>query len=181
MKKKQVVLGITGSIAAYKAADIANILVNANCDVHVVMTKAGAAFVTPLTLQTLTKNHVYVDVLQEQNPSEVVHIALAQKADLFLIAPATANVIGKLAWGIADDMLTSTALAMRDTKKMIAPAMNTNMYENPVVQENLKILETRGFQVIEPRESMLACGTIGKGALASVDTVVTLAKEALGI
>jgi len=176
---KHIVLGVSGSIAAYKAADIVQRIKKSGNDVTVVMTKAAAGFITPLTMQALSKNHVYVEVLQEQNPSEIVHIDLARKADLFLIAPATANVIGKIAGGIADDMLTSTALAMKDIPKLIAPAMNTRMYENPAVCENLAVLSKRGYQIIEPRESLLACGDTGKGALASVDTIIQKISESL--
>lgn len=169
---KKIILGVTGSIAAYKAADIANRLVKADCDVHAVMTKAATGFLTPLTMQALTKNRVYVDVLQGDDPAQIVHVSLPQSADLLLIAPATANMIGKLACGVADDMLTSMALAANGIPLLIAPAMNTKMFENPAVQENLATLKRRGWQVIEPREDRLACGVIGNGALADVDTIV---------
>lgn len=169
---KTVILGVTGSIAAYKAADIANGLVKRDYDVHVVMTKTGASFITPLTMQALTKNRVFVDVLQEDDPSEIIHVALPQKAGLFLIAPATANIIGKIAVGIADDMLTSMVLATHGIPKLIAPAMNTRMYENPATQENLQKLQGRGWTVIEPREAQLACGYTGKGAMAEVDAII---------
>ncbi|MCL2421644.1 MAG: phosphopantothenoylcysteine decarboxylase [Defluviitaleaceae bacterium] len=169
---KTIILGITGSIAAYKAADIANNLVKNKYDVHTVMTKAGAAFITPLTLQSLTKNRVFVDVLQEDDPSKIVHIALPEKADALLIAPATANIIAKIAAGIADDMLSSMVLAVHDIPKIIAPAMNTRMYENPATQENLQTLVRRGWTVIEPREARLACGYVGKGALAELQTIL---------
>lgn len=169
---KTIILGITGSIAAYKAADIANGLVKLDYDVHVVMTKAGASFITPLTMQALTKNRVYVNVLQEENPAEIVHIALPQKADLLLIAPATANIIAKIAGGIADDLLTSMVLATYGIPKLIAPAMNTRMYENPATQENLQKLKSREWDVIEPREARLACGYVGKGAMAEVDVII---------
>lgn len=170
---KTVILGITGSIAAYKAADIANNLVKKGHDVHAVMTTAGASFITPLTLQALTKNRVFVDTLQEDDPSEIIHISLPQRADALLIAPATANIIAKIATGIADDMLSSMVLATPpDTPKIIAPAMNTRMFENTATQENLQTLIDRGWQVIEPRESRLACGYVGKGAIADVDVIV---------
>ena len=177
---KTIILGITGSIAAYKSADIANNLVKRGYDVHAVMTKAGASFITSLTLQTLTKNRVFTDVLQEEDPSEVVHVALPQRADLFLIAPATANIIAKIAHGVADDMLTGMVLAVKDTtKKMIAPAMNVYMYENPATQDNLQTLKRRGWIIIEPREARLACGYVGKGALADVNTVIEKAEAVL--
>lgn len=169
---KNIILGITGSIAAYKAADIANILTKDGYNVDVIMTKGGMAFITPLTLQTLSKNRVYNDVFQEDYPREVKHISLAKKADLLLIAPASADIIGKMANGIADDMLTSVILAIRDIPRFIAPAMNTNMYENPIVQNNLERLRKYGFEIIEPKESRLACGDLGKGALADVDTII---------
>ena len=178
---KNIVLGITGSIAAYKAADIVTKLTKESCTVNVVMTKASTQFITPLTLQTLSKNQVYSDVFQEECPSEVKHITLAQNADLLLIAPATANIIGKLANGIADDMLTSLYLATKDIPILIAPAMNSRMYENPAVKENLLKLESRGFTVIEPRESMLACGYVGKGAIADISTIVSAVKKQLAM
>ena len=163
---KTIILGITGSIAAYKSADIANNLVKKQYDVHTVMTKAGASFITPLTLQALTKNRVFVDVLQEDDPSKIIHIALPEKADILLIAPATANIIAKIAAGIADDMLSSMVLAVHGIPKLIAPAMNTRMYENEATTHNLEILKNRGWEVIEPRTARLACGYEGKGALA---------------
>ena len=169
---KTIILGVTGSIAAYKAADIVSGLIKQDCDVHVVMTKSGSAFITPLTMQALSHNRVYVDVLQEDSPKEIVHIALPQKADLLLVAPATANIIGKIANGIADDMLTSMILAAYGIPKLIAPAMNTRMYENEATQHNLQILQQRGWTLIEPRVARLACGYEGKGALAEVGTVI---------
>ena len=169
---KNIVLGVTGSIAAYKAADIANILTKEGCNVDVILTKGGAEFITPLTLQALSKNRVLTDVFQEDWPQEIKHISLAKKADLLLVAPASADVIAKLAGGIADDMLTTTALAMRGIPLLIAPAMNTNMYENPIVQENLQKLARFGWEIIDPKEARLACGDLGKGALADVKTIV---------
>lgn len=176
---KNIILGVTGSIAAYKAADIANILTKDGYNVDVIMTKGGTVFITPLTLQTLSKNRVYTDVFQEDYPREVKHISLANKADLLLVAPASADIIGKMANGIADDMLTSVILAVRDIPRIIAPAMNTNMYENPIVQNNLKKLKAYGYEIIEPREARLACGDVGKGALASVETIIDTVKKAL--
>jgi len=178
---KNVVLGVTGSIAAYKAAEIVSQLTKNPCDVHVVMTKGAAEFISPLTMRTLSKNKVYSDVFQEDCPSEVKHITLAQNADLLLIAPATANIIGKLANGIADDMLTCAALAASGIPKLIAPAMNTRMYENPAVQENICKLKKFGYEIIEPKESLLACGSFGKGALADVSEIVSVALSRLGI
>lgn len=169
---KNIVLGVTGSIAAYKAADIANLLTKDGYNVDVILTRGGAAFITALTLQTLSKNRVCTDVFQEDSPSEVRHISLAKKADLLLVAPATADVIGKMANGIADDMLTSVVLAMRGIPRFLAPAMNTAMYENPIVQDNLERLRSCGFEIIEPREARLACGDLGRGAMADADAIV---------
>lgn len=178
--KKNIILGITGSIAAYKAAEIANTLTKEGHSVHVIMTKGGMQFITPLTLQTLTKNKVHTDVFDPGDPSEVTHISLAQKADLFLVAPASADFIAKAACGIADDMLTSVLLALRKIPILVAPAMNTAMYHNPVTQRNIRTLQEFGFQMIEPREGMLACGEMGKGALAKTEDIVARVHEALG-
>lgn len=178
---KTIVLGVTGSISAYKAADIVSGLTKLNCTVNVVMTKAATQFITPLTLQTLSKNKVYTDVFQEDCPEEIKHITLAKNADLLLIAPATANIIGKLANGIADDMLTSLYLAVKDIPMLIAPAMNSRMYENKTVSDNFIKLTDNGFTLIEPRESLLACGVIGKGALADVSKIISTVKSALSI
>ncbi|MGI5979654.1 MAG: phosphopantothenoylcysteine decarboxylase [Oscillospiraceae bacterium] len=169
---KNIVLGVTGSIAAYKAADIANILTKEGYNVDVILTRGGAQFITALTLQALSKNRVLTDVFQEDWPQEVKHISLAKKADLLLVAPASADIIAKLAYGIADDMLTTTALAMSGIPKLIAPAMNTNMYENPVVQDNLQKLAHYGWEIIDPKEARLACGDLGKGALADVKAII---------
>lgn len=171
-----IILGVTGSIAAYKAADIVNILTKDGCNVDVIMTKGGTAFITPLTMQALSKNKVYTDVFQEDYPKEIKHISLSKKADLLLIAPATADIIGKLANGIADDMLTSVVLAVRDIPMLIAPAMNTKMYENPIVQDNIAKLKKYGFEIIEPKEALLACGDLGKGALADVTKIIKIVK-----
>ncbi len=174
-----VILGVSGSISAYKASDIANELTKRKIQVHVLMTKNSTAFITPLTLQTLSKNPVHLDVLTEEKPDQINHIDLAKKADLFLIAPASANIIGKLANGIADDMISTVALALPDIPKFIAPAMNTRMYDNPVVQRNLHLLKDFGYQEIEPRTSLLACGDFGKGALATVENILEVVLKAL--
>jgi phosphopantothenoylcysteine decarboxylase/phosphopantothenoylcysteine decarboxylase/phosphopantothenate--cysteine ligase len=176
---KNIILGVTGSIAAYKAADIVNIFTKNGYNVDVIMTKGGTAFITPLTLQTLSKNRVYTDVFQEDYPREIKHISLAKKADLLLVAPASADIIGKVANGIADDMLTSVILAIRGIPCILAPAMNTNMYENPIVQNNLKKLKEYGYEIIEPKESRLACGDLGKGALANIEIIVDTVKKRL--
>ncbi|MBR6473089.1 MAG: phosphopantothenoylcysteine decarboxylase [Firmicutes bacterium] len=167
-----IILGITGSIAAYKACDIANELTKEGHSVKVIMTKAGAEFVTPLTFMTLTKNRVYTDVFDNQDPGNVEHIALAKEADLFVVAPASADFMAKAAAGIADDMLTTALLAYRDKPVLICPAMNTNMYENPLTQRNIGILKDIGFGFVEPKEAYLACGTVGRGALAGVDDIL---------
>ncbi len=177
--KKNIILGITGSIAAYKAADIANTLTKEGHSVHVIMTKAAMEFITPLTLQTLTKNKVHTDQFAPYIPSEVEHISLAQKADLFLVAPASADFIAKVAAGIADDMLTTVLLAARNIPIFVAPAMNTAMYENPITQRNIKMLTEFGFQFIEPREALLACGDLGKGALAETEDILSQVRKAL--
>ena len=177
--KKNIILGITGSIAAYKAADIANTLTKEGHSVHVIMTKAAMEFITPLTLQTLTKNKVHTDQFAPYIPSEVEHISLAQKADLFLVAPASADFIAKAAAGIADDMLTTVLLAARNIPILVAPAMNTAMYENPITQRNIKMLTEFGFQFIEPREALLACGDLGNGALAEPEDILSQVRKAL--
>ena len=170
-----ILLGVTGSIAAYKAADITSRLTKLGHNVDVILTESGSKIITPLTLQTLSKNKVYMDMFEEITPSEVKHISLAKKADVVLIAPATANIIGKIAYGIADDFLSTVVMAAaKDTPVFIAPAMNTNMYENPIVQDNIEKLRSYGYRFIEPKESLLACGDLGKGALADVDTIVEI-------
>lgn len=176
---KTVIVGISGSISAYKACDIVSQLTKKNYQVHVLMTKSACQFVTPLTLQTLSKNRVYVDVFDKEEPGFVSHIELAKMADLVLIAPASANLIARLAYGMADDMLTSCLLAIDDVPVFIAPAMNEKMYEHVCVQENLKTLKSRGYIEIEPRESLLACNDWGKGALEQVDVIVAHVESVL--
>lgn len=171
LKGKNIVLGVTGGIAAYKACDIASRLIKLGADVHVIMTKAACEFVAPLTFKTLTNNKVHTSIFDE-NDVGVPHIDLAQGADLLLVAPATANFIGKAANGIADDMLTTTILAASNKKIMISPAMNSHMYENPAVQENIAKLISRGFVVIKPALGRLACGDVGIGKLPEVDEIV---------
>ena len=159
---KTVILGVTGSIAAYKAADLASRLKKQHADVHVIMTKNAGYFINPITFETLTGNKCLTDTFDRNFSFEVEHISLAKKADLALVAPATANVLAKLANGIADDMLTTTLLACT-CPIMAAPAMNTRMYENPITQDNLAFLQGYGYRVIEPAEGLLACGDSGKG------------------
>jgi len=170
---KEILLGITGSIAAYKAADIANQLTKKNIIVHTIMTNSATKFITPLTLQTLTKNKVYTDMFEEVFYPDVRHISLAQKIDCCVIAPATANIIGKLANGIADDMLSTVVMAIRGKPIIICPAMNTAMYENPVTQANIQKLKSYGYKLIDPKVSLLACNDVGKGALADVELIIT--------
>ncbi|WP_423215530.1 phosphopantothenoylcysteine decarboxylase [Streptococcus equinus] len=170
---KTILLAVSGSISAYKSADLANELTKSGYDVHVLMTKAATDFITPLTLQVLSKNAVHLDVMKEDDPKSVNHIELAKKADLFVLAPASANTLAKLAHGMADNIVTATALALpAETPKLIAPAMNTKMYDNPLTQRNISILKEVGYQEIEPRSSLLACGDVGRGALAEQDTIL---------
>lgn len=171
LKGKTVLLGVTGGIAAYKAAALASALVKLNAAVEVVMTKNATEFITPLTFEELTGRRVMVDTFDRNFQHQVEHISLAQRTDLMIIAPATANVCAKLAHGLADDMLTTTALACR-CPKLIAPAMNTNMYENPVTQDNLNLLKRYGWEVIEPASGRLACGAVGKGKLPEPEVLV---------
>jgi phosphopantothenoylcysteine decarboxylase/phosphopantothenoylcysteine decarboxylase/phosphopantothenate--cysteine ligase len=175
----RVLLGVTGSVAAYKAADLAHRLTKDGHAVDVVLTRAASEFVTPLTFRTLTGRPVYTDLFTDPF-DDVRHITLARSADLALVAPATANVVGKLAHGLADDYLTTVLLALRGQPRFVAPAMNTAMYDNPVVQANLAALRGYGWQIIEPAEGLLACGDVGRGALASVDALVERVYEELG-
>lgn len=164
LKGKHVVLGVTGSIAAYKTAGLASMLVKKGCHVHVLMTENATNFINPITFETLTGNKCLVDTFDRNFEYSVEHVALAKQADVVMIAPASANVVAKLAHGLADDMLTTTVLACR-CKKIIAPAMNTNMYENPIVQDNIKICEAYGMEVIKPAVGYLACGDTGAGKM----------------
>lgn len=174
----QITLAVTGSISAYKAADIISQLTKLGLEVKVLMTPAAQKFITPLTLQVLSKNPVGLDVLLEDDPKRIEHIDIGKETDLFLVAPASANTIAKLAIGLADNMVTSTALALPlGTKKLLAPAMNTKMLEHPATQRNLKLLQDYGYQIIQPRDTVLACGDKGSGALASVETIVETVKE----
>lgn len=175
MNSKQIVLGITGGIAAFKAASVASQLAQRGADVRVIMTRSATKFITPLTMQVLSRNHVAMDTFDEHNPEVVNHIHLADHADLFIIAPATANVIAKLAHGLADDMLSTTILASR-SPIVLAPAMNVNMYQNPALQENMAILKKRGMYFIDPTEGQLACGYVGKGRMAEPEQIVEWAE-----
>ena len=164
LKGKTVILGITGSIAAYKMANVASMLKKLHCNVEVIMTKNAVNFINPITFETLTGNKCLIDTFDRNFQFQVEHISLAKRADLLMVAPASANIIGKLANGIADDMLTTTALACT-CQKIIAPAMNTNMYLNPIVQDNMKRLQNYGFEMVEAASGHLACGDSGIGKL----------------
>lgn len=164
LKGKNIVLGVTGSIAAYKIAGLASMLVKKGCKVHVLMTQNATNFINPITFESLTGTKCLVDTFDRNFQFNVEHVSLAKLADVVMIAPASANVVAKLAHGLADDMLTTTVLACR-CKKIIAPAMNTNMYENPIVQDNLKICESYGMEVIKPAVGYLACGDTGAGKM----------------
>lgn len=164
LKGKTVVLGVTGSIAAYKIASLASMLVKQHACVHVIMTQNATNFITPITFETLTGHKCLVDTFDRNFEFQVEHVALARQADLVMIAPASADVIGKLSHGIADDMLTTTLLACR-CPRMISPAMNTAMYENPIVQDNLSVLKHYGYEIIEPASGHLACGDTGAGKM----------------
>lgn len=181
LKGKTVVLGVTGSIAAYKIAYLASALVKLHADVNVIMTKNATNFINPITFETLTGNKCLIDTFDRNFQFNVEHVALAKRADIFMVAPASANVIGKIAHGIADDMLTTTIMASK-CPKLISPAMNTNMFENPILQDNLKILEKYGYEIINPASGYLACGDTGAGKMPEPETLLqyilrTIARE----
>jgi phosphopantothenoylcysteine decarboxylase/phosphopantothenate--cysteine ligase len=178
LKDTVVVLGVTGGIAAYKAVELLRLLTKAGATVHVVMTRSATEFVTPLTFQTLSMNPVHTELFNLISEQEIGHISLADRADLFIIAPATANVIGKLAHGIADDMLTTTVMATK-APVLIAPAMNVNMYQNPLYQENEARLKAHGYLFVEPARGMLACGWEGEGKLQEPAAIFEAALAAL--
>ena len=176
----KITLAVSGSISAYKVADLTSQLIKAGHEVTVIMTKAATAFITPLTLQALSKNLVHTDIMLEENPASIKHIDVAKETELFLVAPASANTIAKLAHGLADDMLSAVALAIpAGVPKLIAPAMNTNMYLNLATQDNLEKLARYGYQEIKPREALLACGDFGTCALAELDVILERVKEIL--
>ena len=186
LKGKTVLLGVSGGIAAYKIANLASMLVKKGAEVHVIMTENACNFITPTTFETLTGNKCVVDTFDRNFQFNVEHVALAKKADVFMVAPATANVMAKLSHGIADDMLTTTFLASR-CPKIVAPAMNTAMYENPITQDNIKTLEKYGIEVIQPATGYLACGDTGAGKMpepeelyAYIERTVAREKDMLG-
>lgn len=178
MDKKCVVVGVTGGIAVYKALDVISTLRKNDIEVRVIMTKSATEFVTPLSFQSLSQNMVITDMFDEPKAWEIQHISLAKRADLFLVVPATANIIGKVANGIADDMLSTTIMATK-APVVFAPAMNTNMYENPMVQENINKLKKHGYKFIEPASGRLACGDEGKGKLADTKLISEIALSML--
>ena len=187
LKGKTVVLGVTGSIAAYKIANLASALVKLHADVHVIMTKNATNFINPITFETLTCNKCLVDTFDRNFQFNVEHVSLAKKADVFMVAPASANVIGKIANGIADDMLTTTIMACK-CPRIISPAMNTNMFENPIVQDNLKKLAHYGYEIISPACGYLACGDTGAGKMPEPEVLlsyilrtIALEKDMVGV
>ena len=180
LKGKTVLIGVSGGIAAYKTAYLVSRLKKEGAEVHVIMTENACQFISPLTFETLSGQKCIVDTFDRNHVFEVEHVELAKKADVFMIAPATANVIGKIAGGIADDLLTAVVMAAANQAPVyIAPAMNTNMYENPIVQANIEKLKGFGYHFIDPKDSHLACGTTGKGALADVDVIIETVEGAL--
>lgn len=171
LKGKTVILGVTGSIAAYKMANLTSMLIKQHCDVYVLMTKNAVNFINPITFETLTGHKCLVDTFDRNFNYNIEHVALADKADAVLVAPASANIIGKLANGIADDMLTTTYLACT-CKKIVAPAMNTNMWDNPIVQDNIEKLKRFNVEIVEPESGILACGAKGSGKLPAEDVLL---------
>jgi len=177
-KNKNIVIGITGGIACYKVCEIISYLVREGANVDVIMTKNSIEFITPLTIETLSKNKVIIDMFEQKEHIEVEHISLARKADLILVVPATANIIGKIANGIADDMLSTTIMATT-SKVIFAPAMNNEMYNNKIVQDNIKKLKKYGYEFIDPVEGNLACGYKTIGKLARKETIIEFIKNVL--
>jgi len=187
LKGKTILLGVTGSIAAYKAANLTSLLKKRGCDVHVIMTQNATNFINPITFETLTEHKCLIDTFDRNFQYNVEHIALAKKADGVLIAPASANVIGKIANGIADDMLTTTVMACT-CPVVLAPAMNTNMFRNPIVQDNLDKLRRFGYHVVQPASGLLACGDVGEGKMpeeslliASIEKEIACEKDMAGM
>nr|WP_314460089.1 bifunctional phosphopantothenoylcysteine decarboxylase/phosphopantothenate--cysteine ligase CoaBC [uncultured Clostridium sp.] len=179
LKGKNIILGVTGSIAAYKTAGLASMLVKKGCSVHVIMTESATNFINPITFESLTGNKCLVDTFDRNFQFQVEHVSIAKLADVVMIAPASANVIAKLAHGLADDMLSTTVLACK-CKKIIAPAMNTNMYENPIVQDNIKICQSYGMEVITPAVGYLACGDVGAGKMPEPETLFEYIEKEAG-
>ena len=178
LKNKNIVIGITGGIACYKVCEIISYLVREGANVDVIMTKNATEFITPLTIETLSKNKVVIDMFEKKEHVEVEHISLARKADLILVVPATANIIGKVANGIADDMLSTTIMAAI-SKVVFAPAMNNEMYNNKIVQDNIKKLKKYGYEFINPVEGNLACGYKAIGKLAKKEAIIEFINKTL--
>lgn len=178
LKHKNIVIGITGGIAAYKACEIISYLKHEGANVDVIMTKNATEFITPLTIETLSKNKVVIDMFEKKEHIEVEHISLARKADVILVVPATANTIGKVANGIADDMLSTTIMATT-AQVIFAPAMNNQMYNNKIVQDNIEKLKKYSYKFIQPQEGNLACGYKAIGKLAEKDIIIETVKEIL--
>lgn len=178
LKNKTIILGISGGIAAYKACDVIRGLKKEDADVHVVLTKAGAEFITPLTLQTLSCNPVHTDMFNLTDEAKVGHISLADRADLVLVAPATADIIAKMACGICDELLTTVICATK-APVVLAPSMNVNMWEHPITRENINKLKKIEYYIIEPESGELACGYEGKGRLARADEIIKVIKNIL--
>ncbi|MCX7680088.1 MAG: bifunctional phosphopantothenoylcysteine decarboxylase/phosphopantothenate--cysteine ligase CoaBC [Spirochaetes bacterium] len=181
MQNAKILLGISGGIAAYRACDLARDFIKQGAQVRVVMTKNACKFITPYTLQILTNNTVHTDLFEEETPREVFHIEIAKWADIALIAPATANIIGKIAAGIADDLLTTIVMALpQNTPVAFAPAMNVEMWNNPIVQKNINFLKSlKKYHFIEPTEGLLACGDVGKGKIADNDVIISEMRKLL--
>ena len=177
-KNKNILIGVTGGISAYKVCDIVSALKHKGANVNVIMSKNATKFITALTLETLSKNKVYVEMFDGEYEEEVRHISLARNADIVLVAPCSANVIGKLANGIADDMLTTTLIATK-AQVVIAPAMNDNMYSNLIVQDNIEKLKWFGYKFIEPDTGNLACGYVGRGKLAKKEVILNYLESVL--
>lgn len=178
VKGKAILLGVTGSIACYKACEITSQLTQQDANITVVMTRSALEFVNPLSFQTLSRNRVYYDMFDTNYTFDCRHISLAEKCDLIVIAPATANIIGKIANGIADDLLSTTIMSAKKPV-IIAPAMNTNMLNNPIVIENINKLKNLGYIFIEPEKGYLACGTVGEGRLADINVIIDKIKQTL--
>ena len=177
-KNKNILIGVTGGISAYKVCDIVSALKHKGANVNVIMSKNATKFITALTLETLSKNKVYIEMFDGEYEEEVRHISLARNADIVLVAPCSANVIGKLANGIADDMLTTTLIATK-AQTVIAPAMNDNMYSNSIVQDNIEKLKRFGYKFIEPDTGNLACGYVGRGKLAKKEVILNYLESVL--
>ncbi|MBN1958914.1 MAG: bifunctional phosphopantothenoylcysteine decarboxylase/phosphopantothenate--cysteine ligase CoaBC, partial [Desulfuromonadales bacterium] len=178
LQGKTIILGVSGGIAAYKAVELLRLMTKAGADVHVIMTRNAQEFVTPLTFQTLSGNPVNTELFNLYQEQEIGHISLADRADLFVLAPATANLVGKIAQGLADDLLTTSVMATK-APVLIVPAMNTNMYENPIYRRNEKYLAEHGYQVMEPASGFLACGWEGKGKLPDPEVIMTAVQSML--